>query len=89
MSDNIASDTPVTYKAQFTLTQVGVDGPVHSKVVFTPLTGEEEDDAEAPEVFAQMSAVIAYWLELVGMVNERGELINEDEFLRNSVVTLN
>lgn len=77
-----------TYTATFTLTQTG-DGPVHSKLVFDPLTGDETPTDLAPASFQIMSELVSHYLYITGMINEEGELIDADRFFGEASVSVN
>lgn len=76
------------YTATFTLTQTG-NGPVHSKLEFSPLTGEETPTDVAPAPFQIMSQLVAHFLYITGMIDEEGELLDPDTFLDKSTVSIN
>lgn len=76
------------YTATFKLTQKG-DGPVHSELVFDPLTGDETPTDLAPATFQIMSALVEHYLYITGMINEDGELIDADRFFGETSVSIN
>lgn len=71
------------YTATLTLTQDGLDGDIISKLKFDPLIGLDDIDADGnlivPEVFELMSIAAQSYLQAAGILNEHGELIDEEK----------
>lgn len=71
------SQADINYKATFTLEQTGIDGEVISTLKFDPLPENAEDRVMAYDFMAGLAQV---YLHEIGVIDEEGNLIDEDEF---------
>lgn len=66
------------FTATFTLTQETPTAPIYSKLELSPRIGNDTD--EIPQVFELMCQYATEYLYAVGMVDEDGNLIDEEDF---------
>lgn len=74
------------FVATFQLSQEGHDGEVHSVLTFDPKVNETGDNA--PGAYELMAYLAQCFLEVTGVIDQEGNLIDPDAFHRNTLINV-
>lgn len=77
----VAEDNETNYRAELTLSQEGPGEPIYSKLELTPRVSGDDDTF--PHAFEAGSYLAALYLNMVGVIDEDGNVIDEDALVDN------